>query len=55
MVVFGYGPEIIPISGQGIDELRSGIMTVLHGPPVIISVKPPQKEGDLELVELILP
>ena len=28
-------------------------MTVLHGPPVIISVNPPQKEGDLELVELI--
>ena len=28
-------------------------MTVLHGPPVIISINPPRNEGDLELVELI--
>jgi 50S ribosomal subunit-associated GTPase HflX len=56
-IVHYYSPfesvAVSAISGQGIDELRSGIMTVLHGPPVIISVNPPQKEGDLELVELI--
>ncbi len=56
-IVHYYSPfesiAISAISGQGIDELRSGIMTMLHGPPVRISVNPPQKEGDLELVELI--
>ena len=26
---------------------------MLHGPPVKISVNPPQEEGDVELVELI--
>ena len=56
-VVHSYSPfksiAVSSIVGQGINELRSAIMTMLHGPPVKISVNPPQEEGDFELVELI--
>ena len=56
-VVHYYSPfksiAVSSIGGQGINELRSAIMTMLHGPPVKISVNPPQEEGDVELVELI--
>ena len=56
-VVHYYSPfksiALSSIGGQGINELRSAIMTMLHGPPVKISVNPPQEEGDFELVELI--
>mgnify|MGYP001308999244 CR=1 FL=1 len=56
-IVHYYSPfeciAVSSISGQGINELRSGIMTMLHGPPVKIYVFPPREKGDIELVELI--
>ncbi|MBL6884058.1 MAG: hypothetical protein ISR09_06710, partial [Candidatus Thalassarchaeum sp.] len=56
-IVHFYSPfESISVSsttGIGIDELRSGIMTLLHGPPIGISVIPPKDEEQLELVELV--
>ena len=56
-IVHYYSPfeciAVSSISGQGINELRSGIMTMLHGPPVKICVSPPREKGDIELVELI--
>ena len=41
------------VTGHGIDELRSGIMTMLHGPPINISVIPPIDEDGAALVELV--
>ena len=56
-IVHFYSPfESLSVSsatGQGIDELRSGIMTILHGPPIDISILPPQNEGEIELIELV--
>jgi 50S ribosomal subunit-associated GTPase HflX len=56
-IVHLYSPfESIPVSSitsQGIDELRSGIMTMLHGPPIKISVIPPDDDGGMGLVELV--
>ena len=45
--------SVSSVTGQGIDELRSSIMTMLHGPPIKINVMPPKEEGDVELVELV--
>ena len=56
-IVHFYSPfESLSVSsatGQGIDELRSGIMTILHGSPIDISIFPPQNEGEIELIELV--
>ena len=56
-IVHFYSPfESIPVSSitsQGIDELRSGIMTMLHGPPIKISVIPPDDDEGMGLVKLV--
>jgi len=45
--------SVSSVTGQGIDELRSSIMTMLHGPPIKIKVSPPEDDDGIELVELV--
>ena len=45
--------SVSSVTGQGIDELRARIMTMLHGPPIKINVYPPKDDGDMGLVELL--
>lgn len=56
-IVHFYSPfdsvSVSSTTGIGIDELRSEIMTILHGPPIGIRVIPPRNEEQLELVELL--
>jgi|TARA_B100001996_G_C18668719_1_gene595861 GTP-binding protein HflX len=56
-IVHYYSPfesiSVSSVTGYGIDELRSGIMTMLHGPPININVIPPIDEDGAALVELV--
>jgi GTP-binding protein HflX len=56
-IVHHYSPfEVIPVStmsGGGIEELRSAILTQLHGPPVQVNIIHPEESSEIELAALV--
>lgn len=56
-IVHYYSPfEVIPVStmsGGGIEELRSAILTQLHGPPVQVNIIHPEESSEIELAALV--
>ena len=56
-IVHYYSPfEAIPVStmsGGGIEELRSVILTQLHGPPVQVNIIHPEESSEIELAALV--
>jgi hypothetical protein len=41
------------MSGGGIEELRSVILTQLHGPPVQVNIIHPEESSEIELAALV--
>ena len=56
-IVHYYSPfEAIPVStmsGEGIEQLRSVILTQLHGPPVQVNIIHPEESSEIELAALV--
>ena len=56
-IVHHYSPfEVIPVStmsGEGIEQLRSVILTQLHGPPVQVNIIHPEESSEIELAALV--